>query len=1172
MADRSSHTDAKAPPKRPTTTPIAPRLSTASRPSPLSGSKVTPATSLSKPPVRSTTATIRKPPVPTTTRASPAHPKHAPLVSVDAKAASDGAKKDGLSAKPKRASLAPTSTSAARASAATSVRPSALRSVPPGTGSRPSVKSPPGVRKTIPASLSRTAVSRASHTLPSTTAADSQGPKTAAASPSIAQSENLEEEDNKENVDLESRKSPRSILLEQKLREVELVKESLEHALTEEGTSDAEAEDLSKRLSDVAKGILASLKKFNQFEKEHGRAPSGDELIEIEDSFQVDASQEDSTPSVPDAVDAGDKSSLLEEELTQSRLQIESLQRQVEEGSLKVAALTEARNTALEHKADEHDAQLEAQKKQQDQLQQQLDSVLQSRDSHTQEAVENALKEHGSRVDDLVTGHESKLADLAEKHAQELAALTDSHQQELDSLRDQAASSSSGHDNQLSRLTEELRSASEQVIALQSQLATETTSSQEELKKLRHAHQDEIDSLRTQNSKSLEDAEADHSRKLQDLAQASAVSVSSIEELKASHKAELDSVAAQHSAKIEDLLSGHKTLVDSITSKHADEVGELTGKHTEELRKLRTDHQSEVEHLSSSIKELQDKFKGLESESATKLDRLTELEYHLQTSESHIADLKAKCASADQESAQILEQLAANHNQKVADLRAVHSTAVQQLEARLGTAVTDSEEAKKHLVQAHLDEIESLKAQHESVLSELKKGTDAEVEALKATHTAELEQAHSASKNLSTTKEAELDDLRSQLATIKAAAAAQESAIEAKYAASLQEAKEASSLTHDAQLQSLQEEHSSRIKDLEGQIDAAHESIRAAEVKYAEQIRQAKETALVAQQKAIEDVHQKHESKLKELKDAHAQQLEHARDELHNSHDQHLKGLQETHDAKLRELGEKIELLKSSSNDVAAANSRSDMLKAMFQNAEKEKEEMQKESEEQEKKINEEINNYVSKLAAMQQRLMTAEAETAKTQNELDNALARAESAEASTKEIEGLKERLQSANLNSDTLKREVEELKSQLATSQRQAAEGKVELAQLRAAQTTSSSFEDHDAQRDSVATRKPSGLAASKWASKDEHESDESTAQTPTALDPVAKSFSPKALNPETEEYAPSPVAPNSGSKKSNIAGQLAAIQHGIGQIHEMSEEMLEGHQDFAGKLNVPKVALD
>ncbi|RMZ77227.1 hypothetical protein DV738_g4476, partial [Chaetothyriales sp. CBS 135597] len=1118
---------------------------------PLSAPKAASATSLSKPPVRSTTAAIRKPPVPTTTRPSPAHPTRASLTSVDGKAVSDDAKKDGLSAKPKRVSLASTSTSATRASGPTSARP--------------------------------------------TTPGDKQAPKTVAASPSVVQSENLDEEDNKENVDSESSKSPRSVLLEQKLREVELVKESLERALTEEGTNETEAEDLSKRLSDVAKGILASLKKFNQFEKEHGRAPSGDELVEIEDSLEAEASQKEATASVLDGADAGNQPNPLEEELAQSRLQIESLQRQFAESSLKVAELTDAHDIALKHAAAEHDSRLKAQ---QEELQQQLDSALQSKDSHTQQAVENALKEHGTRVDDLVASHESNLAELAEKHERELAALRDSHQQALDSLHDQAANSSSEHDNQLGRLTEELRSANEQLVALQSQLAAETTSSKEELEKLRNAHQNEIDSLTAQNIKSLQDASADHSKKLEDMVQASALSAIGIEELKTSHKAELESVDAQHSAKIEDLLSSHEKLVESLKSKHADEVEELTGKHTEDLAKLRRDHQSEIEQLSTSSKALQDKFKALESESATKLDRITQLESQLQTSDNQIADLKAKLASADQESAQILEQLAANHNQKVADLRAVHDTALQQLKTRLDTAAIDSEEAKKHLVQAHSDEIESVKTQHESVLRELKEAADAELESLKATHKAALEQAQSASKELSTAKEAELDllrsqlashtteleqaqsarkelstakdaeidDLRSQLATIKAAAAAQESAIEAKYAARLQEAKEASeasSSTHDAQLQQLREEHSSRIKDLESQIATAQEGLDAAEVKYAEQIRQANEAALAAQQKAIEDVHQKHEAKLKELEESHAQQLEHTRDELRNSHDEHLKGLQKTHEEKVRELSEKVGLLESSSNDVAAANSRSEMLKAMFQNAEKEKEEMQKEFEEEQSKLNDEIGNYVSKLAAMQQRLMTAEAQTAKTQEDLGDALAKAESAEASTKEIEDLKERLQSASLNSDTLETEVQELKSKLAITEKQVADWKAELIQLKA---TSSAGQAHDAKQDSTATRKPSGLAASKWASKDPDEGDDSPDEAAPALDPVARSFSSTTLNPETDAFQPSPTIPDHDSKKSsNIAGQLAGIQHQVGHLQEISSEMLQDNEILAAKLN-------
>ncbi|RMZ90101.1 hypothetical protein DV736_g2674, partial [Chaetothyriales sp. CBS 134916] len=1183
MADRSSRSDAKAPPKRPTTTPAAPRLSTASRSSPLPAPKAAPETSLSKPPVRSTATAIRKPPPPTTTQVSPAHTKRTSLASVEGKAASDDGMKDGLSAKPKRVSLAPTSASAIRASAATSLRASAIKAAPTGTGSRLSVRGPPSVGKSPVTPAPRTGIARPSQTrlsssaLPSsTTAADKQRLKTIPDSPSVAQPEHLEVDDNKENVDSGSKKSVRSVMLEQKLREVEFVKQLLERAVTDEVSDDAEAEDLSKKLSDVEEGILASLNKLKQFEKEHGRVPSGDELIEIQAASAKEVSQKDSVPSAVVGVDPGDKPNPLEEELGQSRLQIESLQRQLEESSLKLAELAEARNTALEDAAAEHDAQLEAQK---EQHQQQLDGLLESKDADTQQAVENALKEHGARIDGLVADHESKVADLAEKHTRELSALRDSNQQELKSLHDQVVSSSSAHDNELSRLTEELGSVNEQLIALQSQLAAETTSNQEELDKLRQVHQDELDSLTAQNMKSLEDANTDHARKLQDMIEvhhqqikASAASAANIEELKASHKEELKSVSAQHTAKIEDLLSSHKKLLESINAKHADELEGLTSKYRDDLIKLRRDHQSEIEHLSSGSTALQDKFKALESDSATNLNRIAELESQLRASDNQITDFKVKLASADRESAEMIGQLAANHEQKLADLGAAHSAEVQELETRLETATTRSKEAKKRLVQAHSDEIASVKAQHQSILDELKRTNDAQFESLKATHKTEFEQVLSAGVKLSATKEAELNDLRSQLNTAKATAASQKSAIEEKYAAQLQEVREASSSTHNTELQRLQEEHGTRIKELDGHIAAAQQSLRAAEAKYAEQMQQANETASIAQEKAIEDIHNKHEAKLREIEDSHAQQLEHSRNELHSSHDQHLKALQETHDTKVRELSEKIRHLESSSNDVVAANARSDMLKAMFQNAERVKEDLQKEFEEKESRLNDEISKYVSKLAEMQQRVFTAETETKKAQKDLGGALAKAENAKASSKEIENLKERLQSASLSHETMETEVQELKSQLATADKQVAEGKAELAQLRATQTSATS-EDQDAKQDSVTTRNTSGLAASKWASKGEHERGDSPRQAapaPAALDPAAKSFSPTSLDPEVKEFEPSPLIPDFDGKKSNTAGQLAGIQHEIDHLREMSDEMLEENQSMAAKLNnVPGV---
>jgi hypothetical protein len=158
------------PPKRPLTKPLAPRTSTLTKPTATSATRASPATTLSKPPTRPTISATKKPASAAAT-STPSHLKRASLSSVEA---SDDKKKDGISARPKRVSLAPSSAvTSSRATGATLARtpissttgasrlsatsrsavPSTPRSLPLASTAQRNVVAPTKARlSTIPAS------------------------------------------------------------------------------------------------------------------------------------------------------------------------------------------------------------------------------------------------------------------------------------------------------------------------------------------------------------------------------------------------------------------------------------------------------------------------------------------------------------------------------------------------------------------------------------------------------------------------------------------------------------------------------------------------------------------------------------------------------------------------------------------------------------------------------------------------------------------------------------------------------------------------------------------------------------------------------------------------------------------------------------------------------------
>ena len=192
------------------------------------------------------------------------------------------------------------------------------------------------------------------------------------ASPAIA-ARAQQSEDNKENEvsdiggksparpRLGSRKSTRSVLIEQRILEFQLVNKMLHQAMEVEGVDDAEAEKLEKKASDKIDKVRSDLTRIRQFEKENGRTPNEAELADMASAPEEEGDLTAASLSVVADVDAAQKTRELEDELSQSQLQVASLQNQLEEINAKMDELTDTHSKAIEEAVKEQGSKLEKQ-------------------------------------------------------------------------------------------------------------------------------------------------------------------------------------------------------------------------------------------------------------------------------------------------------------------------------------------------------------------------------------------------------------------------------------------------------------------------------------------------------------------------------------------------------------------------------------------------------------------------------------------------------------------------------------------------------------------------------------------------------------------------------------------------------------------------------------------
>jgi hypothetical protein len=119
---------------------------------------------------------------------------------------------------------------------------------------------------------------------------------------------------------LGSRKSTRSLLIEQRIREFELVNGMLQAAMTADGADEQEQQTMDQEAAATLAKLKSDLAKVREFERVNGRVPTAAELDEIQ-SIAEEEAQEPQNEADADLVEKVQDAAVgeLQKELAQSR-------------------------------------------------------------------------------------------------------------------------------------------------------------------------------------------------------------------------------------------------------------------------------------------------------------------------------------------------------------------------------------------------------------------------------------------------------------------------------------------------------------------------------------------------------------------------------------------------------------------------------------------------------------------------------------------------------------------------------------------------------------------------------------------------------------------------------------------------------------------------------------
>lgn len=865
------------------------------------------------------------------TTTSGAHQKRVSASSVDEKPSGDEHKKDGISAKPKRVSLAPSTSSERAATTVKSVsttparratiQPSTVRRGTTSPVSARATPATPGVRSTT---LAGTRLKPLSSSASRNVAAPTERKRlsTIPASPAV-KTDVEESEDNKENVlspvpekaaeqhALEPRKPTQLLLIEHRIHEFELVHTMLQAAMASDGINDEEQEALDTEAANAIAKLHSDLTRVREFERTHGRLPTEAELdearsVQIEDTKMQEEVKASSDTAAVNGV------SELQDDLVQSRAQGAALQAQLDDLKAKMAQI-----------AEEHSVK-------------------------TGEAEEVLRKEHATKTEELLQAHEQRIEELSVAHQAELDGLSASHNSEIEAIHAEARSNLSGKEAELGRLQsqiEELRSDNVQKLeelqaAHLQELSNKDTNNQAEVSNLREAHK-----------KVLEDTAGEMSRQAQVLQKIQRSKVEELENQNATVRQLQDEVTSLKEEKAREaadaadtLASAEKTYLGRIQK-----VEEELRAAQEELQKATTLHQAQHEEALRAQEELASARSELETNQTANAQSLQELA-DLQKWRD---DAAARETAHERELSSLLSQLktvkvehqqtSARYEEQINQYELNASTAAKDLAAMRSMHEHEIEQSRSELNARHEDTLASVQKTHAEQIQHLELQANSALQA----HEKQLKQAK---EDASLSHQKALDELR--------ASHAQQIQDLERQVGELQAELESSQLTHakhveeterqkldqDLAINSLKESHAEAIKLSEARVKSIANELGAARAGHDEKLQQ------IESQEAN-----------------HAKQLEEASARAKAAQDEALDELRSSLIEETRQLESK---LRSTEADLEGARFQMQTLKGILQSVEEESRAKDEEHANALEKVEEEVETSVKKLAEQAAQMM----------------------------------------------------------------------------------------------------------------------------------------------------------------------------------------------------------
>ncbi|KAI0172959.1 hypothetical protein GGR52DRAFT_580566 [Hypoxylon sp. FL1284] len=576
---------------------------------------------------------------------------------------------------------------------------------------------------------------------------------------------------------------------------------------------------------------------------------------------------------------------------------------------------------AGEEKAAAYAAALEELKSQHEE---QLNNMRAETDLAHAEATESLKQSHAEEISKAV-------ADIRAVHAQEIETLKSNHTDEVGKVAAEAQSTyakeleslRSAHAEEISKAIADVRAAhAKELDALQSNHANEVTGA---VSAAQTAHTQELDTLKSTHaedrSEALAELRAVHAQELEN--QASQKQLDS----NAAHAAELETLRSYHAEEIEmresEIKAAHARELESLKAKHEDdrraaEIAALVAAHSSQnVQSLQTEYAqglveakqkaSHSQQIEAHAKQIEDLKRDSDAERAAEMAALVashgkQLESELATlKEAHAQEIDALetfQAAIDKQQIDALNAAHAESQQQALEsLRASHDRNIEALKSE------NAAEALADLTDAHSRQLDDLRqSHHESAkaqleLQDLRQESEsskaAELATLGASHTRAIEALKDEHEAAAALKMKELSDAHAQeletLALLHEALQSQKlQELADKYQSDLEghrqetlrsEALETLRATHqstlDNSLESLKSNHATAMEDFHKQRDVDQaEALDALRVSHSRQLAQLQKTAKAEHATLLESYDRENASEKEKLLADHAAELE----------------------------------------------------------------------------------------------------------------------------------------------------------------------------------------------------------------------------------------------------------------------------------------------------------